>query len=381
MKVTGFTTYRVRPRWVFLKLTTDEGIEGWGEVISGTRTETVVTCIEETMRHVIGRDPNDIEDIWQCLYRYFFRGGPVHMTCVSGIEMALWDIKGKALGVPVYQLLGGRARDRIRVYSWIGGDRPSDVASEALKRRDAGFSAVKLNCCSEMHYVDSFAKVQEVVERVASIRDAVGYDLDIGIDFHGRVHRPMAKVLLAELEQFHPMFVEEPVLPENTELMADLARSTSIPIATGERLVTRWGYKGLFAQGAVSVVQPDLSLTGGILEARKICAMAEAHDMAAAPHAPYGPVALAATLQLDVCTPNVFIQEQSLGIHYNQGFDLLDFVSNKEIFQFEQGYLSTPEGPGLGLVLDEEKVREVSLEGLSWDNPRWRNYDGTIAEW
>ena len=381
MKVTGFTTYRVRPRWVFLKLTTDEGVEGWGEVISGTRTETVVTCIEETMRHVIGRDPNDIEDIWQCLYRYFFRGGPVHMTCVSGIEMALWDIKGKARGVRVYQLLGGRARDRIRVYSWIGGDRPSDVASEALKRRDAGFSAVKLNCCSEMHYVDSFSKVQEVVERVASIRDAVGYDLDIGIDFHGRVHRPMAKVLLAELEQFHPMFVEEPVLPENTELMADLARSTSIPIATGERLVTRWGYKGLFAQGAVSVVQPDLSLTGGILEARKICAMAEAHDMAAAPHAPYGPVALAATLQLDVCTPNVFIQEQSLGIHYNQGFDLLDFVSNKEIFQFEQGYLPIPEGPGLGLVMDEEKVREVSLEGLSWDNPRWRNYDGTIAEW
>lgn len=381
MKVTGFTTYRVRPRWVFLKLTTDEGIEGWGEVISGTRTETVVTCIEETMRHVIGRDPNDIEDIWQCLYRYFFRGGPVHMTCVSGIEMALWDIKGKALGVPVYQLLGGRARDRIRVYSWIGGDRPSDVASEALKRRDAGFSAVKLNCCTEMHYVDSFAKVQEVVERVASIRDVVGYGLDIGIDFHGRIHRPMAKVLLAELEQFHPMFVEEPVLPENTELMADLARSTSIPIATGERLVTRWGYKGLFAQGAVSVVQPDLSLTGGILEARKICAMAEAHDMAAAPHAPYGPVALAATLQLDVCTPNVFIQEQSLGIHYNQGFDLLDFVGNKEIFQFEQGYLPIPEGPGLGLVVDEEKVREVSLEGLSWDNPRWRNYDGTIAEW
>lgn len=381
MKVTGFTTYRVRPRWVFLKLTTDEGIEGWGEVISGTRTETVVTCIEETMRHVIGRDPNDIEDIWQCLYRYFFRGGPVHMTCVSGIEMALWDIKGKALGMPVYQLLGGRARDRIRVYSWIGGDRPSDVASEALKRRDAGFSAVKLNCCSEMHYVDSFSKVQEVVERVASIRDAVGYDLDIGIDFHGRAHRPMAKVLLAELEQFHPMFVEEPVLPENTEFMADLARSTSIPIATGERLVTRWGYKGLFAQGAVSVVQPDLSLTGGILEARKICAMAEAHDMAAAPHAPYGPVALAATLQLDLCTPNVFIQEQSLGIHYNQGFDLLDFVSNKEIFQFEQGYLPIPEGPGLGLVVDEEKVREVSLEGLSWDNPRWRNYDGTIAEW
>ena len=381
MKVTGFTTYRVRPRWIFLKITTDEGVEGWGEVISGTRTETVVTCLEETMRHVVGRDPNDIEDIWQCLYRYFFRGGPVHMTCVSGIEMALWDIMGKSLGVPVWQLLGGHARDRIRVYSWIGGDRPSDVAAEAAKRRDAGFSAVKLNCCSEMHYIDSFAKVEEVTSRIASIREAVGYDLDVGIDFHGRVHKAMAKVLLAELEQFHPMFVEEPVLPENTELMADLAKGTTIPIAAGERLMTRWGYKQLFAQDAVSIVQPDLSLAGGILEARKICAIAEAHDMAAAPHAPYGPVALAATLQLDVCTPNVFIQEQSLGIHYNQGFDLLDFVSNKEIFQFEQGYLPIPEGPGLGITVDEEKVREVSLEGLSWDNPRWRNYDGTIAEW
>ena len=232
-----------------------------------------------------------------------------------------------------------------------------------------------------MHYIDSFAKVEEVAERVSSIREAVGCDLDIGIDFHGRVHKAMAKQLLAELEQFHPMFVEEPVLPENTELMGELARATTIPIATGERLITRWGYKQLFAQDAVSVIQPDLSLTGGILEAKKICAMAECHDMAAAPHAPYGPIALAATLQLDVCTPNVFIQEQSFGIHYNQGFDLLDFVKNTEIFQFEKGALPVPNGPGLGIEIDEEKVARVALEGLNWTNPRWRNYDGTIAEW
>ncbi len=382
MKVTGFEIFRLKPRWVFLKIMTDEGIDGWGECISGTRTEAVVSCLEEAMgTHVVGRDPQEIEDIWQCLYRYFFRGGPVHMTCVSGIEMALWDIKGKALGVPVYQLLGGKARDRIRVYSWIGGDRPSDAAAQALERLEGGFSAVKLNCCSEMHYIDSFAKVEEVSERIASIREAVGYKLDIGIDFHGRVHKAMAKQLLAELEQYHPMFVEEPVLPENTELMGELARSTSIPIATGERLITRWGYKQLFAQDAVSVVQPDLGLTGGILEAKKICAIAESHDMAAAPHAPYGPIALAATIQLDACTPNVFIQEQSLGIHYNQGFDLIDFVRNKEIFQFENGYLPIPQGLGLGIEIDEEKVRRVSLEGLNWTNPRWRAYDGTIAEW
>ena len=382
MKVTGYKIYRVKPRWVFLKVMTDEGISGWGECISGTRTEAVVSCVTEAMdTHVVGKDPANIEDIWQCLYRYFFRGGPVHMTCVSGIEIALWDIKGKSLGMPVWQLLGGAARDRIRVYSWIGGDRPSDAAAAATQRRDAGFTAVKLNCCSEMHYIDSFAKVTEVTERIASIRETVGYDIDVAIDFHGRVHKAMAKQLLRELEPFHPMFVEEPVLPENTELMADLAHSTTIPIATGERLLTRWGYKQVFADDAVSVVQPDLALTGGILEAKKICATAEAHDMAAAPHAPYGPIALAATLQLDTCTPNVFIQEQSLGIHYNQGFDLLDFVKNKELFHYENGYVDIPQNPGLGLEMDEEMVERVSLEGLVWTNPRWRNYDGTIAEW
>lgn len=382
MRVTGYKIYRVKPRWVFLKVMTDEGISGWGECISGTRTEAVVSCVTEAMdTHVVGKDPANIEDIWQCLYRYFFRGGPVHMTCVSGIEMALWDIKGKSLGMPVWQLLGGAARDRIRVYSWIGGDRPSDAAAAATQRRDAGFTAVKLNCCSEMHYIDSFAKVTEVTERIASIRETVGYDIDVAIDFHGRVHKAMAKQLLRELEPFHPMFVEEPVLPENTELMADLAHSTTIPIATGERLLTRWGYKQVFADDAVSVVQPDLALTGGILEAKKICATAEAHDMAAAPHAPYGPIALAATLQLDTCTPNVFIQEQSLGIHYNQGFDLLDFVKNKELFHYENGYVAIPQNPGLGLDMDEEMVERVSLEGLVWTNPRWRNYDGTIAEW
>lgn len=382
MRVTGYKIYRVKPRWVFLKVMTDEGISGWGECISGTRTEAIVSCVTEAMdTHVVGKDPANIEDIWQCLYRYFFRGGPVHMTCVSGIEMALWDIKGKSLGMPVWQLLGGAARDRIRVYSWIGGDRPSDAAAAATQRRDAGFTAVKLNCCSEMHYIDSFAKVTEVTERIASIRETVGYDIDVAIDFHGRVHKAMAKQLLRELEPFHPMFVEEPVLPENTELMADLANSTTIPIATGERLLTRWGYKQVFADDAVSVVQPDLALTGGILEAKKICATAEAHDMAAAPHAPYGPIALAATLQLDTCTPNVFIQEQSLGIHYNQGFDLLDFVKNKELFHYENGYVAIPQNPGLGLDMDEEMVERVSLEGLVWTNPRWRNYDGTIAEW
>ncbi|SFG78830.1 galactonate dehydratase [Sporolactobacillus nakayamae] len=381
MKITSIDVYKVKPRWLFVKINTDEGISGWGELVSGTRTETVAAGCKEMGQYIIGKDPRQIEDLWQLLYRFFFRGGPIDMTIVSGIEMALWDIKGKYYNLPVYEFLGGKARDKIMVYSWIGGDRPSDVAKEALIRKEKGFKAVKMNATEELHYIDSYKKVEAVLERVDSIRKAVGNDLEIGVDFHGRVHKAMAKVLAAELETYRPMFLEEPVLPENNEALAEISAHTSIPIATGERLYTRWAFKDVFKNGYVDIVQPDLALTGGILEAKKIAAMAEAFDVAVAPHAPYGPVALASTLQLDVCTPNVFIQEQSLGIHYNRGFDLLDFVKNKEIFTYENGYVSIPKGPGLGLEMDEEKVKQVSLEGLNWQNPKWRNDDGTIAEW
>lgn len=381
MKISDIKVYKVKPRWIFVKVLTDEGITGWGEMISGTKTETVVAGAYEMGKKLIGRDPFEIERLWQEMHRSFFRGGPINGTIISGLEMALWDIKGKALNLPVYELLGGVARDRIRVYSWIGGDRPSDVAEQAQARVDKGFTAIKMNATSELHYIDSYNKVQAVVDRVASIRDQVGDQLEIGIDFHGRVHRPMAKVLAHALEPYHPMFLEEVVLPENWDSFDDIAREVSIPLATGERLYTRWDFKNLFRQGAIDIVQPDVALCGGILETRKIAAMAEAFDMAVAPHAPYGPVSLAATLQVDACTPNVFIQEQSLGIHYNQGFDLLDFVKNKEIFQYKDSYVQLPKGPGLGIDMDEDKIKEVAQEGLVWSNPSWKNYDGTIAEW
>lgn len=381
LKISDIKVYKVKPRWIFVKVLTDEGIAGWGEMISGTKTETVVAGANEMGKKLIGRNPFEIERLWQEMHRSFFRGGPINGTIISGLEMALWDIKGKALNLPVYELLGGAARDRIRVYSWIGGDRPSDVAEQAQERVDKGFTAIKMNATSELHYIDSYNKVQAVVDRVASIRDQVGDQLEIGIDFHGRVHRPMAKVLAHALEPYHPMFLEEVVLPENWESFDDIAREVSVPLATGERLYTRWDFKNLFRQGAVDIVQPDVALCGGILETRKIAAMAETFDMGVAPHAPYGPVSLAATLQVDACTPNVFIQEQSLGIHYNQGFDLLDFVKNKEIFQYKDSYVQLPKGPGLGIDMDEDKIKEVAQEGLVWSNPAWKNYDGTIAEW
>ncbi len=381
MKIQSYQIYTVKPRWIFIKLTTDTGIVGWGELISGTRTKTVVAGAHEMLERIIGMDPENIEDIWQQLYRYFFRGGPIAMTILSGIDIALWDIKGKHFNTPVYNLLGGKARERLKVYSWIGGDRPADVAAEAKKRLNAGFQAVKMNGTEELHYIDSHKKVDAVVQRVQSIRDAVGNELEIGVDFHGRVHKSMAKVLIKALEPFQLMFIEEPVLSENNEALKSIHDRTHIPIATGERLYTRWEFKRLFTMGCVDIIQPDISLTGGISEAKKIVTMAEAFDVAVAPHAPYGPISLAATFQLDACSPNVFIQEQSLGIHYNSGYDLLDFVKNKDMFEYKDGFIDLPMKPGLGIDIDEEMVERVSLEGLEWRNPLWRNDDGTIAEW
>jgi len=382
VKISKITVYKVKPRWIFVKVSTDEGIEGWGEMISGTKTETVVAgAYEIGNRFLVGQNPFAIERLFQEMHRSFFRGGPINGTIVSGLEMALWDIKGKSLNVPVYELLGGAARDKIKVYSWIGGDRPSEVVEQAQDRVDRGFTAVKMNATEELHYIDSYEKVAEVVERVASIREHFGDTLSIGVDFHGRVHKPMAKVLAKALEPYHPMFLEEVVLPENEEHFSEVANAVAVPLATGERLYTRWQFKSILQQGAIDIIQPDVALCGGILETRKIAAMAEAYDIAVAPHAPYGPIALAATLQVDSCTPNVFIQEQSLGIHYNKGFDLLDFVKNKEIFQYKDGFVDLPTKPGLGLEMDEDRVKEIAQEGLVWTNPKWKNYDGTIAEW
>lgn len=381
MKISDVKIYSVKPRWIFVKITTDNGIEGWGEMISGTKTETVVAGAKEMSKRIMGHNPLEIEKIWQELYRVFFRSGPINMTIISGIEMALWDIKGKYYNAPIYELLGGAARDKIKVYSWIGGDRPSDVVNDAQDRIDRGFDAIKMNATEEMHYIDSFKKIDEVVERVAALREKFGTGLNIGIDFHGRVHKPMAKVLAKALEPYRPMFLEEVVLCDNAEAFKEVSEHVSTPLATGERLYTRWGFKQILNSGYIDIIQPDVALTGGILEARKIIAMAEAYDIAAAPHAPYGPIALAATLQVDACSPNVFIQEQSLGIHYNKGFDLLDFVENKEIFQYKDGFVDLPSKPGLGLIIDEDKVKAVSAEGLEWNNPNWKNYDGTKAEW
>jgi galactonate dehydratase len=380
--IASIELFQVPPRWLFVKITDADGITGWGEPIVEGKAATVQTAVEEMSDNLLGTEAGNIEDIWQVLYRGgFYRGGPVLTSAISGIEQALWDIKGKRLGVPVYELLGGAVREKMRVYAWIGGDRPAELVAAARERLEQGYVAMKMNATADMEWIDTSVKIQEAADRLAALRDALGYGFEIGIDFHGRVHKAMAKVLAKALEPYKPMFYEEPVLSQNNEALIELARATSVPIATGERMFTRWDYKQLLTSGAVDIIQPDLSHAGGIWETRKIAAMAEAYDVAVAPHCPLGPIALAASLQLDFCTPNAFIQEQSLGIHYNQGSDLLDYLVDPAVFHYNAGFVARPTAPGLGIEIDEAKVRAAAEVGHRWRNPIWRNVDGSITEW
>jgi galactonate dehydratase len=382
MKITKLTTYRLPPRWMFLKIETDEGIVGWGEPVIEGRARTVETAVVEMGETLIGQDPSRINDIWQTLYRSnFYRGGPILMSAIAGIDQALWDIKGKALGVPVYQLLGGLVRDKMKTYSWVGGDRPSDIVEQMKKLMAVGFDTFKMNGCEEMGIVDSARAVDAAVRKIGEIRDALGNTVDFGLDFHGRVSAPMAPVLIKELEPFRPLFIEEPVLAEQAEYYPRLAERTFIPIAAGERMFSRFEFKRVFAQGGLSIVQPDLSHAGGITECLKIASMAEAYDIALAPHCPLGPIALASCLHVDFVSRNAVLQEQSMGIHYNQGGEVNDYVRNKDVFKFDHGHIHAMTGPGLGVDIDEEVVIERSRQAPDWHNPVWRHPDGAVAEW
>jgi galactonate dehydratase len=379
MKIGRIETFYVPPRWLFVRVETEDGAVGWGEASLEGWAEAVDGAFEALRDRFIGYDARRIEDIWQVAYRGgFYRGGPVLMSALAGLDQALWDLKGKAYGMPAWEMLGGKVRDNIRAYAWIGGDRPDDIAEAADARKQQGFSAVKMNATGELDWMGTPKLFDEVVARVQAVQ-AVG--MDAGLDFHGRVHRPMAKQLAKVLEPLGLLFIEEPLLSENMEGLAQFAQLVSTPIALGERLYSRWDFKPFFESRSVDIIQPDLSHAGGLLECRKIAAMAEAYDIAVAPHCPLGPLALAACLQLAACTPNVAIQEMSLGIHYNVGHDLLNFVTNPEALSPVEGNLPIPEGHGLGVTIDEAAVREVHKERHRWRNPIWRHKDGSFAEW
>ncbi|HEX8222946.1 MAG TPA: galactonate dehydratase [Allosphingosinicella sp.] len=379
MKIGRIETFYVPPRWLFVRVESDEGAVGWGEASLEGHAEAVDGAFAALRDRFLGHDAYRIEDVFQIGYRGgFYRGGPVLMSALAGLEQALWDLKGRALGLPAWEMMGGRVRDRVRAYAWIGGDRPDEIGEAAAARRAQGFSAVKMNATAELGWIGTPKVFDEVVARVEAAQAA---GMDVGLDFHGRVHRPMAKQLAKALEPLGLLFIEEPLLSENPEGLVQFAQLVSTPIALGERLHSRWDFKPFFEAGAVDIIQPDLSHCGGILEARRIAAMAEAYDVAVAPHCPLGPLALAACVQVAATAPNCALQEMSLGIHYNVGGDLYTFCTDPAPLTAVDGWLPIPTGPGLGVEIDEAAVREADKDRHRWRNPIWRLDDGSFAEW
>ncbi|MDN3054870.1 galactonate dehydratase [Streptomyces sp. SRF1] len=381
MKITRIETFLAPPRWMFVRVDTDEGVVGWGEPVVEGRAEPVRAAVEVLAEYLIGQGPMRIEDHWQVMTKGgFYRGGPVLSSAVAGLDQALWDIKGKHYGVPVYQLLGGPVRERVRAYAWIGGDEPEEIRDALTAQIEAGFTAVKMNGCGRMTPLATRAEIRAAVRRAETAREVLGDDRDFGLDFHGRVSPANARRLLPLLAEAAPMFVEEPVLSEHMDTVPDLVNASPIPLALGERLYSRREFIAPLRAG-VAILQPDISHAGGISELRRIAALAETHGAQLAPHCPLGPVALAASLQIAFTTPNFLIQEQSIGIHYNRGAELLDYVTDPEPFRFTAGQLSRTDRPGLGIEVDEEAVRAADRRGHAWRNPVWRHPDGSLAEW
>ncbi|MFD6636970.1 galactonate dehydratase [Micromonospora chalcea] len=374
-------TFLVAPRWLFVRVETVDGIVGWGEATCEGRSETVRTAVEQLSELLVGRDALRIEDHWQVLTKAsFYRGGPILASAVAGLDQALWDIAGKQFGAPVHQLLGGPVRDRIRVYGWVGGDEPAEVRDQISAAVETGLTAVKMNASGRMSPVASVAELDGVVQRVAAAREVLGDERDVAVDFHGRFSLATARRVAPLLEPYRPFFLEEPVVPENSHLIGEFVRATTTPVSTGERLYNRQEFLPVL-QAGIAVAQPDLSHAGGITEVRKIAALAEVYDVQLAPHCPLGPIALASCLQVGFATPNYLIQEQSIGIHYNLGAEVLDYCLDKTPLTFVDGYVERLTAPGLGIEIDEQAVRAADKRGHSWRSPTWRHADGSYAEW
>ncbi len=381
MKITRIETFQVPPRWLFVRVETESGLVGWGEPIVEGRADTVAAAVAEMSDYLIGADASRIEDHWQVLSKGgFYRGGPILSSAVAGIDQALWDIKGKALDVPVYELLGGPVRDKVRMYTWIHGDSPEELADSAREALASGFTAVKFCPSGKLAPLDTAASIRSMVRSLAAVREAGGDELDIALDFHGRFTPAMSRRVLPLMEEYLPIFAEEVLLPELSRDLGSIAQATSIPLALGERLYSRWDFKAVLGNG-VSVIQPDLSHAGGISEVRRIAAMAEAYGVLLAPHCPLGPIALASSLQVDIASPNFLLQEQSRGTGYQQGPDFYEYMEEPEVFDMSTGYIERPVAPGLGISVDEEKVRHAALTPHRWRNSIWRHDDNSFLEW
>jgi galactonate dehydratase len=381
MRIERIETFLVPPRWLFCRIETSDGVVGWGEPVVEGRAEVVRTAIETLSEYLIGQDPLQIERHWQILTKGgFYRGGPVLSSAVAGLDHALWDIAGKVYGAPVHALLGGRVRDRVRVYAWVGGDEPAEIKDQVTAQLEAGMTAVKMNASGRIQPSPSLAEINEIVTRLAAAREVLGPERDVAIDLHGRVGVAGARRILHRVAELDPLFVEEPVLPEHYSHLRQVVDSSSVPVALGERLYGRSEFAPVLAAG-VSVVQPDVSHAGGISELRRIAVLAEPHGALLAPHCPLGPISLAASLQVAFATPNFLIQEQSRGLHYNRDGDLIDYVTDPAPFTYADGHAEWNPLPGLGITVDEAAVRAADKRGHAWRNPLWTHDDGSFAEW
>ena len=354
--------------YVFVKIETDEGITGWGESTLGPMA--VATLVDEFGKRLIGEDPSHIEKHWQMLYyhQHSLRGGAIQMSAISGIEIALWDIKGQAIGVPIYELLGGRIRDKIWCYGRWDGLTPEAAIERAEEFTSQGITALKGDPFDHQGIFIDRESERRAIEKMRRVREHVGDDVELLVEAHGRLSPSDAIRVGLELEEYRPFMYEEPVPPENLEALKKVADSINIPIATGERLYTKWDYAGLFPLQAVALIQPDIVQAGGLLELKKIAAMAEAHYVGFQPHNPYGPICTVASLHLDACTPNFLIQEGGLDPWYQDAV-VGNFPKQKD------GFLPLPEGTGLGIAIDEDWVSRNPWN----DDAIWTFTRGTIT--
>ncbi|WP_136688569.1 galactonate dehydratase [Halorhabdus amylolytica] len=383
MKIVDYELYNVPPRWVFLKLITDEGIVGWGEPVTEGNSRASSAAVADIVEmYLMGKDPLEINRHWQAMYRgKHFRGGAILMSAISGIDQALWDIKGKHYGTPVYELMGGAVKDQVETYQWIGGDEASEIAAAAARAKENGYNTIKIVPISRMKYIEDPSVLDDASEALKITREHVGDEIDIAVDLRGRVSQSMLKPIMERLDRYDPMFYEDPLRPEYVDHLYRLKQYTRTPFASGEQLYTRWQYRTVLSDRSVDLIQPNPSHSGGLTETHRISTMAEAYDIGIFLHCPLGPISFASGLQVATATQNVHMLSQHLDIHAPTNNDRLAYLDDPGCFEFDDGFVTAPEKPGLGISIDEEYVQERAEEDVNWQMPLWYHDDGSLAEW
>lgn len=376
MKISDVKIYTLdayRTNWAFIKVETDEGLYGWGEASLGTNEMALEGMVNDLKRLVVGRNPLEIEKMCFEVYRdIYWKGGAVLMSAISGIEIAMWDIAGKYFNTPVYNLLGGKMRDKVKMYAnawFIGARKPEEFAAKAKRTVDLGVKALKWDPFGAAHMTISREQLEKSVNIVGAVREAVGNKVDLLIECHGRFNPTTAIEISRELEQFKPMFMEEPCVPDNMQSTAYVRAHSKVPIAAGERGYTKYAFQQMFEIDAVDYAQPDVFHTGGLMEGKKIAAMAEAKHIMVSYHNPSGPISNAAILQLASTVPNFVIHE----IMLTDG-SFRKSITNEEVV-FEDGYIKIPDKPGLGIDVNVEEVlkRPYTPRNL-------RHYTGAVTD-